>query len=110
VIIVSPALASLLSVVVRVGGITFWPFIIARDPLTPVEENHERIHLAQQRELWLIGFYVLYVWDYAGGRFAGLSKDEAYHAIRFEQEAHTHEGDLTYLETRERFAWRAFAA
>jgi len=75
--------------------------------MNEVTLNHEKIHLAQQKELWLIGFYPLYAFYWLKARlFSGLTSNEAYHAIPFEKEAYAHETDDQYLNSRERFAWR----
>lgn len=107
-IFVTPGFVTLISVVVDAQAITLWPFIFAYSPLHPVTENHERIHLAQQVELLLIGFYFLYAYDYLRNRLEGKSSEEAYFGIRFEREAYAQQESLGYLETRPRFAWRDY--
>lgn len=65
--------------------------------------NHELIHTAQMRELWYIGFYLLYIWYW----FTLSAKTEnAYSKIPFEVEAHAHESDFRYLMHRKKFAYR----
>lgn len=69
--------------------------------------NHEKIHLAQQRELWLVGFYFLYAYYWLRARlFLRMSSHEAYMEIPFEVEAYAQQHDMEYLKNRERFAWR----
>lgn len=104
-IIIAPRLTKLLSVVIDVYAIALWPFIFAREPLSPVGENHEKIHLRQQVETLIIGFYLIYAWDYLMNRAKGMSPEEAYLNICFELEAYECQGDLGYLDTRPRFAW-----
>lgn len=104
-IVMAPWLVSLLSVVVEAHAMAFWPFIVTKVPLSAQGENHERIHLAQQVELLLLGFYILYVLDYFRARAAGASPTEAYFGIRFEREAFDHQADLTYLANRSAYAW-----
>lgn len=71
--------------------------------------NHEKIHLAQQKELLLVGFYFLYAYWWLKYRiFYGLDNEEAYYALPFEGEAYAHEMDEEYLNKRERFAWRNY--
>ena len=64
--------------------------------------NHEYIHTEQMKELWYIGFYLLYFleWIY---RLIFHTKT-AYRGISFEREAYQHEKDLNYLKTRKHFA------
>ena len=69
--------------------------------------NHEKIHLAQQRELWLVGFYLLYAFYWLRARLLfRMSSHDAYMAIPFEVEAYAQQHDMDYLKNRERFAWR----
>lgn len=69
--------------------------------------NHEKIHLAQQRELLLVGFYFLYAFYWLRARvFLRMSSHEAYMEIPFEVEAYAQQHDDDYLEKRSRFAWR----
>ena len=87
------------------SGIALWPFAFIVPELKDDTDmvTHERIHLAQQQELWVIPFYVLYVLFW----IKGLVKREknAYLSIPFEQEAYANEKDESYLANRKRFAW-----
>lgn len=89
-------------------GIAIWPFAFILPELKDDESihNHERIHLAQQRELWVIPFLIMYFLFWV----EGLLKREAvpYRAIPFEREAYDHESDPDYLATREPFAWARY--
>ena len=49
------------------AGITLYPFVFTNNPQLledPQFINHERIHLAQQRELLVIFFYIWYLIDF----------------------------------------------
>lgn len=73
--------------------------------VTYILRNHEEIHTAQMRELWYVGFYLLYFleWLY---RLVTPPKT-AYKDISFEREAKMYERKTTYLKTRRKFAmWR----
>ena len=50
-----------LSLFINIWAITLYPFIICKGKLDQQTKTHEIIHLHQQRELLLIGFYLLYV-------------------------------------------------
>jgi len=63
--------------------------------------NHERIHTAQWRELWYVGFLLWYLVEW----IVRLPKGNAYRNISFEREAYANDDNLTYLETRKRFAF-----
>ncbi|MCQ2243445.1 MAG: CPBP family intramembrane metalloprotease [Bacteroidaceae bacterium] len=73
--------------------------------LSDVDINHEYIHTLQQRELFFIGFMLLYYfeWLYWLCKLRGFMK--AYYAISFEREAYRNEKNLKYSKTRKRFAW-----
>lgn len=67
--------------------------------------NHERIHAHQQIETLIVGFFVLYVFEYLWARVEGWSHYDAYRRISFETEAYHHQHQLDYLATRKRFAF-----
>ena len=107
-IIISPRFCQLISIFITVYAITLYPFIIARDRLNITTYNHERIHLVQQRELWVVGFYLLYMWYWLIARIKGLNNDEAYRYIPFEKEAYRNQNNLKYLNNRKSHAWRNY--
>ena len=75
------------------------------DKLTAKTMNHEYIHSEQMKELWYVGFYLIYVLEWLFNLV--FHTKEAYMRISFEREAYAHEKDLDYLKTRERFAqWK----
>ena len=71
--------------------------------------NHEKIHIKQQAELLLIGFYLLYagfwVWNRLWHR---MSNVEAYANIPFEIEAYNNDNNLEYLVERKKYAWLSY--
>ncbi|MFK8281645.1 hypothetical protein [Capnocytophaga cynodegmi] len=87
-------------------AITLYPFIFLRDKTDKQNQvliNHERIHLKQQKELLVIGFYLWYfadfLWKYAKHR----NWEKAYRNIIFEREAYANESNLEYLKNRKSF-------
>jgi hypothetical protein len=90
-------------------AITILRWMIVRKNLankvSPIIINHEDIHYAQERELWYIGFYLLYLLMFVLNLLTKWNWNRAYRAIPFEAEAYANERNLTYLENRERFAW-----
>lgn len=68
--------------------------------------RHESIHTAQMKEMWYVGFYLLYILEWLWRMAEGRSAHDAYRAIRFEKEAYAEEQDITYLDNRKPFAWR----
>jgi hypothetical protein len=67
--------------------------------------NHEEIHSAQWRELLYIGFLLWYVLEWLVRLIQYRNFDKAYRNISFEREAYANDDNLTYLETRRRFAF-----
>lgn len=92
-------------------AITLYPFVFIRnktDQDNPVLLNHENIHLRQQRELFILPFYLCYLLEYTIGRCKGKTHFQAYRHISFEQEAYAHEQDVEYLKRRKRLAFRKY--
>ena len=108
-----------------------FPFIFVRKDarnLTVKDINHEKIHLRQQVEMYIVGviltlilfvcglswwslfaLLIFFIW-YGVGWFLrwcayGFNQNEAYHNISFEQEAYGNESNLGYLRTRKHFSW-----
>lgn len=106
-------------------AITIGPFIFTRPKtwLGTRDINHERIHWEQEKELLIVGFYVLYVafflWrlvecavtgyrmEFITGKRLGLWKT-AYRRIPFEREAYCCECVIGYVHRRERMAWKRY--
>ncbi len=93
-------------------GITLFPFIILCSSVKKTNKlkkkiivNHERIHLAQQKEMLVLPFYVVYLLSYFINLVKYRNHNKAYRNIVFEKEAYSNEKNLNYLETRKFFAW-----
>ena len=79
-------------------AISIWPFIFCRSDLNSVDLNHEKIHLAQQLELLVIPFYVIYLVEWIFKKYRNIS---------FEKEAYSNESNLDYLKTRKHYSmWK----
>lgn len=73
--------------------------------LTAIEENHERIHFRQQRELLWLPFLVWYFLEFVV-RYIQLGNwDKAYRRISFEREAFANDENLEYRAGRRLWAW-----
>lgn len=70
--------------------------------------RHESIHLAQERELWYVGYIVLYLVEYLYKLLKYWNWRKAYKSVRLEQEAYGNEDNVGYLENRKPFAWRDY--
>ena len=77
-----------------------------RPRITEKTMRHEGIHTAQGKELWWVGFYLLYLMEWIRRLF--ISSDRAYRMNCFEQEAYRNQSDIDYLKTRKRVAWRKY--
>ncbi len=62
---------------------------------------HENIHTEQMKELWYIGFYILYILEW----LIRLPFGNAYKNISFEKEAYTNMRKLTYIQKRPKYNW-----
>ena len=97
-----------LSLFINIWAITLYPFIICKGELDQRTRTHEIIHLHQQRELLLIGFYLLYVWYWLVGVWKLKSFYGAYMFIPFEKEAYANDQDPTYPLRRRAYSWRKY--
>ena len=109
-VVINNTIPKLMSVYINVGGITLYPFIILKDTYhNDTTIRHEKIHIAQQKELFVIGFYVLYVWYWLVNRFKySDASNVAYHNLPFEQEAYSNQDDLEYLKNRPAHEWKKY--
>jgi len=105
ILIVSPKFTRLMSVVIDVYAITIFPFIISKEEMDEFTLNHETIHIHQQKELLLIGFYLLYFFYYFLGYIKYRDGAKAYRRIRAEQEAYDKDFTAGYLQERKRYQW-----
>lgn len=109
-IIENSRIPKLLSWFINIHAITLYPFIICRTVLGQPARSHEFIHIAQQKELWVIGFWILYVWYWIKNivRYK-MSPRVAYRYIPFEMEAYENEHNEIYALTRKRMAWKKWS-
>ncbi len=110
IIIKSNFVPTLFSLFMSVIAVTLWPFIFVKKEYVNdvVLINHETIHFYQYRELWIVGMYIIYMYDWFHGLIKYRDPTKAYFRIRFEQEAHRWQENLLYPECRRPFAWREY--
>jgi hypothetical protein len=99
--------------VIPFGGydaMALWPFVFTKGSATERTVRHERIHGEQQKELLLVGFYVLYSLFFLFLLVKHWNWDKAYRANPFEREAYFYGGDEGYLDRRHHFSWIRFLA
>ena len=107
-VIYSDKFLNSISLFMRIGGISIFPFIILREKYQGTVRgeqivNHETIHFQQQLELLVIPFYILYVLNFIINLCT--MNPTPYKNILFEKEAFYNENNLEYLETRKRYSW-----
>lgn len=127
-IIVGNLVPDLFSLMMRVDGVTLYPFIFIRKgrEVDTFLVNHEKIHYKQQEEWWwvsaivyslfaliegnwkLVGlsyftFYIIYFLNFCLQFLLTWSWGIAYRRIEFEREAYKHMYDPDYLSKRESF-------
>ncbi len=89
-------------------AINLFGVLFAKGPCDETTINHELIHTAQIKELWYVGFYLVYLleWFVRIIQYRGYVK--GYFNISFEREAYRNEYDLTYLKHRKPFSFRHY--
>tara|TARA_B100001063_G_C16704640_1_gene524499 strand:- start:520 stop:894 length:375 start_codon:yes stop_codon:yes gene_type:complete len=95
---------------ININAITLGPIVLSRGVLSERVKRHETIHFMQYKELYFIGFLLVYLYDYLYAviiKKKGFSR-ESYLAIRFEQEAYDNDFKEDYLKIRKKFRWRAY--
>ena len=106
IVVKNSAIPSLFSCFYPVRGITLWPFILLSEGCdSEVIINHERIHIAQANETFVLGMYVVWLLDFGCGCIKHGDTKQAYMEIRLEREAFSHQHDPDYLRKRCAFAW-----
>lgn len=70
--------------------------------------RHEYIHTLQMRELWYLGFYILYVAEWLYRLIRMRDSYKAYSMISFEREAYANDNQEDYPSERQRFAWMRY--
>lgn len=83
--------------------------VFAKGPCDQRTLNHEAIHSAQIKELFVVGFYLWYIleWLYRSIRKRGFYR--GYRAISFEREAYANDSNLNYLASRKPFAFLKYS-
>jgi len=103
-------LPKLISKKMPIDAITIWPFIFVKlDYFDQILLNHEKIHIRQYTETLVVGFYLIYAYDYLLNRLIRKkSHVKAYLNIRLEREAYANQYDENYMYTRKHYAWRHY--
>jgi len=129
-----------MSIFFDVAGMMLFPFLIIKtypEPKTRGESikyaflqqrliHHEKIHFYQYKELLVVGFLFVYLFDWVHGLIKYRNFTKAFMRIRMEQEAYEHQSKfffrhehanilsykpeeyIDYCDRREKFAWRKY--
>ena len=93
-------------------ALNFFGIILVRKEyegkLTEEVIRHEMIHTAQMKELWYVGFYVLYILEWLYKVITIRDFKKAYRRISFEQEAYLFQGTFHYVSQRSKMTWTKF--
>tara|TARA_B100000131_G_scaffold294830_1_gene311319 strand:- start:6 stop:383 length:378 start_codon:yes stop_codon:yes gene_type:complete len=95
---------------INISAITLGPIVLSRGVLSERVKRHETIHFMQYKELYFVGFLLIYLYDYlyaAVIKKKGFSR-ESYLAIRFEQEAYDNDHNVDYLKNRKKYHWKSY--
>lgn len=87
------------------SGINLFGILFVRKNITITSSmlNHEKIHTAQMKELFYVGFYLWYFVEWLIRWYT--TPQTAYRSISFESEAYSNQNNMNYLEHRERFSF-----
>jgi len=92
----------------NISGITLFPFIFVAS--TQIKQNnkivqHEKIHLRQELELFVVLFYFIYCAEFLVGYIKYNDRYKAYRNISFEREAFDNDFNPNYLKIRRPWSW-----
>ncbi|MBE7628455.1 hypothetical protein [Tenacibaculum piscium] len=90
------------------SGIALFPFIFLKTKDLKENDvliNHEKIHLKQQVELFIIFFYLFYAIEWIFKYIKYKNAYLAYENLSFEREAYINEENLYYIESRKSWAF-----
>jgi hypothetical protein len=92
-------------------GFAVFPFVFHRnhsDREDLVFVNHEKIHLRQQLEMWLVSFFIWYFIEFLLRFIQYRNWNLAYQNISFEREAYENETEPDYLKRRSFWGFRKY--
>ena len=90
---------------IKINAIIIFCFVFSRSSMDEQTKRHETIHFQQYLETFIIGFWIIYLYDYLIGLMKYKNGKVAYTNIRAEREAYTHDMDDSYLSNRKRYSW-----
>ncbi len=93
-------------------GMCLYPFVLIGKETEVTDQllTHEKIHLKQQLEMFILPFYLWYLIEFIFRLVQYGNFEKAYRNISFEREAYYFESHQEYLSSRTRYAWTGFLA
>jgi len=79
-----------------------------KDKITEIIWRHEMIHYRQQKEMYFIGHWIMYIFFYFQGLYKYKNKHKAYKENPFEREAYANQKDPIYLVKRKKYSWKKY--
>ena len=90
-------------------AMAIFPFIFVRkeykDNFNNKILNHEKIHFEQQKEMFILLFYIWYLVEFL---IKSIFIGDGYKNLSFEREANKFENDFEYLKNRKRYSFIKF--
>ena len=90
---------------IEINAITLFCCVFSRGEISERTRRLETIHFQQYLETLVVGFLIIYLFDFLCRLVAYRDGKLAYRMICFEQEAHKYDDRPAYLERRKRFNW-----
>ena len=82
-----------------------WMFVKPSTFLVQRDYNHEATHLAQQKELLFVFFYLMYVLEWLVRLLITFNAKKSYRTISFEQEAYENDTYKNWVHERPHYYW-----
>ena len=95
---------------IDIWAINLGPFVWCRGEISEVTKRHEGIHWEQQKELLIVGQWLLYIFFYFRNviRLGWKDRKAAYRANPFEMEAYRNEYVNDYIKIRKKYEWMRY--
>ena len=110
-IVFNSKLVKFISLFNNIAAITLYPYVFiksSKEETSTTLIRHELIHVHQIKEVGIVPFYLIYLWDFFLGLILHRSFQRAYYSIRFEQEAYKFQKTTGYVQNRNKGLWKAF--
>ena len=90
----------------RAMALVWWIFVRSEvKDFNDTDFRHESIHIRQQKEMFVILFFLWYGIEWIVRLIQYRNSKTAYKKISFEREAYSYQNDLSYLDNRKHYAW-----